>query len=170
MQLRWHETAADHLQWHEVQLRCQRTPTPHTVRPTPPPASARPYNHPTKSTHYRYRYSGLAPTSYESAGRRTAKVKISKIGSVELRQAMIALGTGIALHHNDFAAYKRRMLDAGKKPMVAAIAVAHRAHRLAFAVIRSQQRCDPAKWAASTSGRQRRDRSVMAADPATAAT
>ncbi|WP_018789084.1 IS110 family transposase [Micromonospora sp. CNB394] len=117
-----------------------------------------------------YRYSGLAPASYESAGRRAAKVKISKVGSVELRQAMIALGTGIALHHPDFAAYKRRQLEAGKKPMVAAIAVAHRAHRLAFAVIRSQQPYDPAKWAISTSHRQRRDRSVMAADPATGAT
>jgi transposase len=117
-----------------------------------------------------YRYSGLAPTSYESAGKRAATVRISKVGSVELRQAMIALGTGIALHHPDFAAYKRRLLDAGKKPIVATIAVAHRAHRLAFAVIRSQQPYDPAKWAASTSGRQQRDRSVTAADTATGPT
>jgi transposase len=117
-----------------------------------------------------YRYSGLAPTSYESAGKRAGTVKISKVGSVELRQAMIALGTGIALHHPDFAAYKHRQLDAGKKPMVAAIAVAHRAHRLAFAVIRSQKPYDPAKWAISTTGRQRRDRSVTAANTATGAT
>jgi transposase len=117
-----------------------------------------------------YRYSGLTPTSYESAGRRAAAVRISKVGSVELRQAMIALGSGIALHHPDFAAYKRRLLDAGKKPMVATIAVAHRAHRLAFAVIRSQQPYDAAKWATSTAGRQRGDRSVTAASTATEAT
>jgi transposase len=96
-----------------------------------------------------YRYSGLAPTSYESAGRRAAGVHISKIGSVELRQAMLALGTGLALHHPDFAAYKRRLRDAGKKPMVAAIAVAHRAHRLAFALIRSQKPYDATQWATS---------------------
>lgn len=117
-----------------------------------------------------YRYSGLAPTSYESAGRRATTVRISKVGSVELRQAMIALGTGIALHHPDFAAYKRRLLDAGKKPIVATIAVAHRAHRLAFAVIRSQQPYDAAKWAASTTGRQQRDRPVTAAHTATSTT
>lgn len=117
-----------------------------------------------------YRYSGLVPTSYESAGKRAGTVKISKVGSVELRQAMIALGTGIALHHPDFAAYKRRLLDAGKKPMVATIAVAHRAHRLAFAVIRSQKPYDQTQWTASTSGRQGRDRSVMAAGTATSTT
>jgi transposase len=117
-----------------------------------------------------YRYSGLAPTSYESAGKRAATVRISKVGSVELRQAMIALGIGIALHHPDFAAYKRRLLDAGKKPIVATIAVAHRAHRLAFAVIRSQNPYDAATWATSTSGRRQRGRSVMAANTATGAT
>jgi transposase len=117
-----------------------------------------------------YRYSGLAPTSYESAGRRAATVKISKIGSVELRQAMIALGIGITLHHPDFAAYKRRQLQAGKKPIVATIAVAHRAHRLAFAVIRSQKPYDAARWAASTSHGRQRDRSVTAVDTTTSTT
>jgi transposase len=117
-----------------------------------------------------YRYSGLTPTSYESAGRRATKVKISKVGSVELRQAMIALGAAVALHHPEFAAYKRRLIDAGKKPMIAVVAVAHRTHRLAFAMIRSQQPYNPTRWAASTTGRQQRDRSVMAADPATSTT
>lgn len=98
-----------------------------------------------------YRYSGLAPTIYESAGRRAAGARISKIGSVELRQAIIALGTSIALHHPDFAAYRRRLRESGKKPMVSTIAVAHRAHRLAFAVLRSQQPFDEAQWAAAVS-------------------
>jgi transposase len=114
-----------------------------------------------------YRYSGLTPTSYESAGRRAAKVKISKVGSVELRRAIIALGAAVALHHPDFAAYKRRLIDTGKKPMIAVVAVAHRTHRLAFAMLRSQQPYNPTRWAASTTGRHQRDRSVMAADPAT---
>jgi transposase len=113
-----------------------------------------------------YRYAGLAPTSYESAGRRSTVVHISKVGSVELRQAIIALGVGMALHHPDFAAYKRRLVQAGKKPMVASIATAHRAHRLAFAIIRSQQPYDPLTWAASTTPKLRRGRPVRATEPA----
>jgi transposase len=110
-----------------------------------------------------YRFSGLTPSSYESAGRRSTTVRISKIGSVELRQAMIALGVGITLHHPEFAAYKARLRASGKKPIVATIAVAHRAHRLAFAILRAQKPYDATKWAASTSRSQRRDRPVTAA-------
>jgi transposase len=111
-----------------------------------------------------YRFSGLAPSSYESAGRRAATVRISKIGSVELRQAMIALGVGMTMHHPEFAAYKRGLRDAGKKPIVATIAVAHRAHRLAFAILKAQKPYDATTWAASTSRTPRRDRPAMAAE------
>lgn len=117
-----------------------------------------------------YRHSGLAPTSYESAGRRSSTVRISKVGSVELRQAIIAIGTSIALHHPDFAAYKRRLVDAGKKPIVATIAVGHRAHRLAFAMLRSQQPYQNERWQASVERRRGRSRSVTAADTATQTT
>jgi transposase len=117
-----------------------------------------------------YRYSGLAPTSYESAGRRAATVRISKIGSVELRQAMLALGSGLVLHHPDFAAYKRRLRDAGKKPIVAAIAVAHRAHRLAFALLKSQKPYDATQWATSVAGPRKVGRPVMATTEATSTT
>lgn len=117
-----------------------------------------------------YRHSGLAPTAYESAGRRSGTVRISKVGSVELRQAIIALGVGITLHHPDFAAYKRRHLDAGKKPIVATIAVAHRAHRLAFAILRSQHPYDADQWATRTARPHRRSRSAMTASEATRTT
>ena len=113
---------------------------------------------------------GLAPTSYESAGRRSGKVHISKIGSVELRQAILALGVGITLHDPDVAAYKRRLIGAGKKPMVATIAVAHRVHRLAFAILRSQRPYEPPRWAASTARPHGRSRFVMAAGEATRTT
>lgn len=96
-----------------------------------------------------YRYSGLAPTSYESSGRKSPRVRISREGAVELRRAMITLGSGIAMHHPDFIAYRRRLLANGKKPMVAAVAVAHRAHRLAFAMIRNQTPFDPDQWTVS---------------------
>lgn len=117
-----------------------------------------------------YRYSGLAPTSYESAGRRAGNPRINKIGSVELREAMLALGNGLAMHHPDFGAYKRRQRDAGKRPIVALIAVAHRAHRLAFAIMRSQRPYDAAKWAASVTRAGRQGRSVMTTHTATSAT
>jgi transposase len=117
-----------------------------------------------------YRHSGLAPTSYESAGRRSTTVRISKVGSIELRQAIITLGTGIALHHPDFGAYKRRLVDAGKKPIVATIAVGHRAHRLAFAMLRSQQPYEPGRWAESVDRKHGRSRSVTAARTATRTT
>jgi transposase len=94
-----------------------------------------------------YRFSGLAPTSYESAGRKGSRVRVSKEGSVELRQAMLALGSSVAMHHPDFIAYRRRLLASGKKPLVAAVAVAHRAHRLAFAMLRSGQLYDDRRWA-----------------------
>jgi len=113
-----------------------------------------------------YRYSGLAPTSYESAGRRGSRVRVSKEGAVELRQAMISLGSGMSLHHPDFIAYRRRLLAARKRPMVAAVAVAHRAHRLAFAMIRSGEPYNDSRWAAGVA----KGRPVTATSEVTATT
>ena len=100
-----------------------------------------------------YRYSGLSPSSYDSAGR-TGSTPISREGNVALRHAILTLGQGLSLHHPDFIAYKQRLIAEGKKPLIAAIAVGHRAHRLAFAMMRSQQPFDDQRWAdAVTQGR-----------------
>ncbi len=96
-----------------------------------------------------YRASGLVPAEYSSAGRTRGGQRISREGSVELRSAIIELGRGLAGHDKDFAAYKRRLISSGKRPMVAAVAVGHRAHRLAFAMLRSQEPYDPDRWAAA---------------------
>jgi len=96
-----------------------------------------------------YRAAGLVPTSYESAKRARPGQHISREGSVDLRQAIIELGRGVAQHEPDFMAYRRRLLAAGKVPSVAAVAVGHRAHRLAFAMLRSQQAYDPQRWSRS---------------------
>jgi len=96
-----------------------------------------------------YRASGLVPALYESAKRSRPGQHISREGSVELRQAIIELGRGLAQHEPDFTAYRRRLLDAHKPASVAAVAVGHRAHRLAFAMLRDQNTYDPAKWAES---------------------
>jgi transposase len=96
-----------------------------------------------------YRASGLVPAEYSSAGRRRGGQHISREGSVELRTAIIELGRGLARHDDDFAAYRRRLRSNGKRPAVAAVAVGHRAHRLAFAMLRDQRPYDPARWAAA---------------------
>jgi transposase len=59
---------------------------------------------------------------------------------------MLALGSTMAKHHPDFIGYRRRLLTSGKRPMVAAVAVAHRAHRLAFATLRSGHLYDESRW------------------------
>jgi transposase len=96
-----------------------------------------------------YRASGLVPTEYSSAGRSRGGQHISREGSVELRSAIIDLGRGLASHDPDFAAYRRRLRSEGKRPLVAAVAVGHRAHRLAFAMLRTQEPYDPTRWAAA---------------------
>ena len=72
---------------------------------------------------------------------------ISRKGSVELRYAIITLGRGLRSHEPDFAAYYQRLTSSGKPPLVALVAVAHRAHRLAFAMMRTQSAYDPQRWA-----------------------
>ncbi|WP_327249831.1 IS110 family transposase [Streptomyces sp. NBC_01320] len=116
-----------------------------------------------------WRYAGLAPTSYESAGHR-GSARINKIGSVELRQAVITLGVCVAQHHPDFAAYKQRLREAGKKPMVASIATAHRVHRLTFALMRSQQPYDAERWTAAVTAGRARNRPVTASAQVTRTT
>ncbi|MGH9094795.1 MAG: IS110 family transposase [Acidimicrobiales bacterium] len=96
-----------------------------------------------------YRAAGLVPTMYQSAKRSRPGQRISREGSVELRQAIIELGRGLSQHEPDFAAYRHRLLEANKARSVAAVAVGHRAHRLAFAMLVSQKPYDPQRWASS---------------------
>ncbi len=93
-----------------------------------------------------YRYSGLSPPRYESSGKRSGRVRISREGPVALRHAVITLGRGVRKHEPDFAAYYQRLVSEGKPPLVALVAVAHRAHRLAFAMCRHQSLYDPHRW------------------------
>ena len=98
-----------------------------------------------------YRASGLVPTEYDSAGKhRRRGQRISREGSVLLREAIIELGKGLTGHEPDFAAYRRRLIDIERKTAaVAAVAAGHRAHRLAFAMLRNQIPYDPGRWRAS---------------------
>lgn len=93
-----------------------------------------------------YRYSGLTPTSYESSGRTASRASISKDGSVALRHAIVTLGRGLRKHQPDFADYHQRLRSTGKPPLVALVAVAHRAHRLAFSMMINQTVFDEHRW------------------------
>jgi transposase len=83
-----------------------------------------------------YRSAGLNPIQYESAGKRRDSV-ISREGSVELRRALI--DPAAKAHGNELRAR-------GKKGLVIACAMAHRANRIAFALVRDQTTYDPARW------------------------
>jgi transposase len=92
-----------------------------------------------------YRASGLSPMQYESAGRRRDGA-ISREGSVELRRALIDLGLGLWLNDPAANAYAGTLRARGKKGGVIACAMANRANRIAFALVRDHTDYDPARW------------------------
>lgn len=96
-----------------------------------------------------YRAAGLVPTMYESAGRRRGGQHISREGSSELRSAIIELGRGLSQHDPEFSDYRNQLLAQHKPPLVAAVAVGRRAHRLAFAMMREGRPYEPGKWTSS---------------------
>jgi transposase len=102
---------------------------------------------PTRFDNHRqiYRTAGLNPIQYESAGKRRDSV-ISREGSVELRRALIDLGVGLWLSDPAAKAYGTQLRARGKKGLVIACAMAHRANRIAFALVRDQSTYDPSRW------------------------
>jgi transposase len=88
----------------------------------------------------------LSPAQYESAGKRRDG-SISGEGSVALRRALIDLGIG--LWRSDPAArrYGQRLRARGKKSGVIGCAMAHRANKIAYALVRDQAGYDPDRWA-----------------------
>ena len=93
-----------------------------------------------------YRASGLSPAQYESAGKRRDGT-ITREGSVALRRALIDLGIG--LWHADPAArrYGQALRARGKKGGVIGCAMAHRANKIAYAMVRDQTGYEPDLWA-----------------------
>jgi transposase len=92
-----------------------------------------------------YRASGLSPMQYESAGKRRDG-SISREGSVELRRALIDLGVGLWLNDAGAKTYAATLRHRGKKGGVIACALANRANRIAYALVRDQQPYDPSRW------------------------
>ena len=92
-----------------------------------------------------YRASGLSPMQYESAGKRRDGA-ISREGSVELRRALVDLGIGLWLNDPAAKSYGAGLRARGKKGGVIVCAMANRANRIAFALVRDHTSYDPTHW------------------------
>jgi transposase len=93
-----------------------------------------------------YRASGLSPMQYESAHKRRDG-GISREGSVALRRALIDLGLGLWLNEPAAKSYAHGLKDRGKHGGIVACALAHRANRIAHALVRDHTTYEPARWA-----------------------
>lgn len=92
-----------------------------------------------------YRASGLSPMQYESAHKRRDG-GISREGSVALRRALIDLGMGLWLNDPAARNYAQTLKDRGKPGGVIACALAHRANRIAHALVRDCATYEPTRW------------------------
>ncbi|WP_407342172.1 IS110 family transposase [Pengzhenrongella phosphoraccumulans] len=92
-----------------------------------------------------YRASGLTPTQYESAGKRRDG-SITREGSVPLRRSLIDLGIGLWQFDKPSRAYAASLKARGKPGGIVACAMAHRANRIAYALVRDHDVYDPARW------------------------
>jgi transposase len=93
-----------------------------------------------------YRASGLSPMQYESAGKRRDGT-ISREGSVALRRAVIDLGIGLWLSDPAAKAYAAELKSRGKPGGIIGCALAHRATRIAYALVRDHATYNPSRWA-----------------------
>jgi transposase len=93
-----------------------------------------------------YRASGLSPMQYESAGKRRDGT-ISREGSVALRRALIDLGIGLWLTEPAAKAYAAELKSRGKHGGIIACALANRATRIAYALVRDHASYDSSRWA-----------------------
>jgi transposase len=92
-----------------------------------------------------YRAAGLTPVVYASA-RRRRDGGISREGSVHLRRALLGLGMGLWQKDPAACAYAATLRERGKPGGIIACALAHRAGKIAFAMVRDQAPYDPARW------------------------
>jgi len=92
-----------------------------------------------------YRAAGLSPMQYESAGHRRDG-GISREGSVALRRALIDLGLGLWLNDQPSRGYAAELKARGKHGGIIACALAHRANKIALALVRDQAHYDPNRW------------------------
>lgn len=94
-----------------------------------------------------YRAAGLTPRLYESAGHRNDG-RITREGSVPLRVALVDLGMGLWHSEPISRTYGAELRSRGKPGGIIVTAMAHRANKIAFAMVRDQQSWESSRWAA----------------------
>jgi len=94
-----------------------------------------------------YRASGLTPRLYESAGHRNDG-HITREGSVLLRVALVDLGMGLWHQEPASRRYGAELRARGKPGGIIVTAMAHRANKIAHAMVRNQQPWEPSRWTA----------------------
>jgi transposase len=94
-----------------------------------------------------YRAAGLTPRLYESAGHRNDG-HITREGSVFLRVALVDLGMGLWHQEPASKTYGAELRARGKPGGIIVTAMAHRANKIAFAMVRDHQPWEPSRWAA----------------------
>jgi len=92
-----------------------------------------------------YRASGLTPRVYESAGKRRDG-HISREGSVALRTALIDLGIGLWHSETNSQIRAAQLRARGMPGGIVMTAMAHRANRIAFAMVRDQSSWEAGRW------------------------
>jgi transposase len=92
-----------------------------------------------------YRAAGLTPRLYESAGHRNDG-HITREGSVLLRVALVDLGTGLWHSEPTSRTYGAELRARGKPGGIIITAMAHRANKIAFAMVRDQNSWEPGRW------------------------
>ena len=83
---------------------------------------------------------------YESAHKRRDGA-ISREGSVALRRALIDLGIGLWLNEPTAKTYAHGLKERGTHGGIIACALAHRANRIAYALVRDHATYEPTRWA-----------------------
>lgn len=92
-----------------------------------------------------YRAAGLTPVVYASAGKRRDG-GVSREGSVHLRRALIELGLGLWQRDPGSGSYAHALRERGKPGGIIACALAHRANKIAYAMVRDQAPFDATRW------------------------
>ena len=93
-----------------------------------------------------YRASGLSPAQYESAGKRRDGA-ISREGSVAAAPGVDRSRDRAVAERSGRETLRPALRARGKKGGVIGCAMAHRANKIAYALVRDQTGYDPARWA-----------------------
>jgi transposase len=92
-----------------------------------------------------YSATGLAPAAWQSASL-TRRGRISRQGLAEHRDALMGIAWGLSQHSSSFRERDQELRGRGMRPIQARVALARHACRLCYALLRTQQPFDEARY------------------------